>query len=152
MARFSDGASVPIFLAPASSYFGMVRTPALASQQTRSLTPSFHAIQKADRATSPFVLIGCPVWNHISRRQLRIFRPDLQKWNRTSAPSLHVCARSTHWQFQDQMYPVRHDPGFQVNGLMVLQQQGPMAQDHLMTTETQDEDLIHSPVPKMNHP
>ena len=32
------------------------------------------------------------------------------------------------------------------------QPHGPMAQGHLMTTETQDEDLIHSPAPKMNNP
>ena len=39
-------------------------------------------------------------------------------------------------QPQHQMYPIRHDPGLQVN--------------HLTTTETQD--LIHSQAPKMNNP
>ena len=53
-------------------------------------------------------------------------------------------------QPQHQMYLVRHDPGLQLNKLTAPQPQGPMAQDHLMTTETQDADWILSLVPKMN--
>ena len=92
-----------------------------------------------------------PVWIHISRKNLWIFRPDLQRWNRISAPSLHVCARSTHTQPQHQMYLVRQGPGLHSNKLTASQPQGPMAQDHLMTTETHHEDLILSPAPKMNN-
>ena len=41
-----------------------------------------------------------------------------------------------------QLYPVLQDPGLHSNKLTAPQTQGPMAQDHLMTTETQDADLI----------
>ena len=42
-------------------------------------------------------------------------------------------------------------PGLQSNKLTAPQPQGPMAQGHLMTTETHDEDLIRSEAPKMNN-
>ena len=71
-------------------------------------------------------------------KTLGILRLDLQRWNRTSALSLHVCARSRHLRPQHQMYPVRHDPGFQVNRLTAPQPQGPMAQDHLTTKGRRD--------------
>ena len=45
-------------------------------------------------------------------------------------------------QPQHQMYPVRQDPGLHSKKLTAPQPQGPMAQDHQMTTETQDADLI----------
>ena len=54
-----------------------------------------------------------------------ILRPDLQRWNRTSAPSLHVCARSRHMQPQHQMLPVRKDLGLHSNKLTAPQPQGP---------------------------
>ena len=122
------------------------------SQRMRSSTPSFHSLRNSRSRWRKSLLlrIGCPVWTHISRRHLRISRPDLQRWNRISVTSLHVCARSRHIQPQHQMYPVRHNPGPQLNRLTAPQPQGPMAQDHLMTTETQDEDLIRSQAPKTN--
>ena len=49
------------------------------------------------------------------------------------------------------MYPVRQDPGLRSNKLTAPQPQGPLAQDHLMTTETRDEDLILPQAPKMNN-
>ena len=151
---------MPISSAPPSPFnFGssnssVVRAPALVSQRMRSSTPSFRSLHNSNSRSRKSLLlrIGCPVWIHISRRHLRISRPDLQRWNRISAPSLHVCARSRRMQPQHQMYPVRHDPGLQVNRLTAPQPQGPMAHGHLMATETQDEDLIHSPAPKMNNP
>ena len=51
---------------------------------------------------------------------------------------------------QHQMYPVRQDLGLYSNKL-TAPQQGPMAQGHLMTTETHDEDLILLEAPKMNN-
>ena len=40
--------------------------------------------------------LGCPVWIHISRKHLVTLRPDSLRWNRMSAASLHVCAKSRH--------------------------------------------------------
>ena len=93
-----------IVLAPTS----MVRAPALVSQRMRSSTPSFRSLRnsKSRSRKSLLLRIGCPVWIHISRRHLRISRPDLQRWHIISAPSLHVCERSRHMQPQHQMYPV----------------------------------------------
>ena len=64
---------------------------------------------------------------------------------------LHVCARSRHMLPQHQMYPVRQDPGLRSNKLTAPQPQGPMAQGHLTTTETHDEDLILPQAPKMDN-
>ena len=138
-----------IVLAPTST----VRAPVLVSQRMRSSTPSFHSLRnsKSRSRKSQLLRIGCPAWYQISREHLGILRPDLQRWNIISAPSLHVCASSRHMLPQHQTFPVRHDPGHQLNRLTAPQPQGPMAQDHLMTTETQDEDLIDSPAPKMNN-
>ena len=80
-----------------------------------------------------------------------ILRPDLQRWNRTSAPSLHVCARSRHMQPQHQMLPVRKDLGLHSNKLTAPKPQGPMVQGHLMTIETHDEDSILPQAQKMNN-
>ena len=119
-----------IVLAPTS----MVRAPALVSQRMRSSTPSFRSLRnsKSRSRKSLLLRIGCPVWIHISRRHLRISRPDLQRWNTISAPSLHVCARSRHMQPQHQMYPVRHDPwpsGEQVDGSTAAGSHGPGSSD-----------------------
>ena len=75
----------------------------------------------------------------------------LQRWSRILITSLHVRARSRHMQPQHQRYAVRHDPGPQWNRLTAPQPQGPMAQDHLMTTGTHDEDLILPQAPRMNN-
>ena len=76
---------------------------------------------------------GCPVWPHLSLKHLETSRLDLQRWNRISVPSLHVCANSRHMLPQHQMFPVRQDPGLHSNKLAAPQPQGPMAQGHLMT-------------------
>ena len=47
-------------------------------------------------------------------------------------------------QHQHQKNPVRQDLGLNSNKLAAPQPQGPMAQGHLMKTETQDVDLILS--------
>ena len=95
---------------------------------------------------------GCPAWIHISRKHLEISRVDLQRWNRISMPSLQVCATSRHMLPQHQTFPVRQDPGLHSNMLTAPQPQGPMAQGHLMTIETHDEDLILPQAQKMkNH-
>ena len=78
--------------------------------------------------------------------------PHLQKWNRITTPSLHACARSTEMWSQPQASQVLQHLGTSLVKTMAPQPQGPVAQDHLMTTGTQDEDLIHSPAPKMNNP
>ena len=52
---------------------------------------------------------------------------------------------------QHQMFLVLQDLGTSLVKTMAPQTQGPMVQDHLMTTETHDEDLIHTPAPKMNN-
>ena len=95
--------------------------------------------------------LRCPVWIHISRKHLEISRVDLQRWNTISVPSLHVCARSRHMLPLHQMYPVRHDPGLQLNRLTAPQPQGPMAQGHLRTTETHDEGFTLPQAQKMNN-
>ena len=152
MGPVSDGTNVPISPAPASSSkFGslmalaptsMAWAPAPALEVQRML--SFRNLYTAKRRSRKFLLlrIGCPAWIHISLKHLGILRLDLQRWNRISAPSLHVCARSRHMQPQHQMYPVRQDLGLHSNKLTAPQPQGPMAQDHLMTPETLDADLI----------
>ena len=94
---------------------------------------------------------GCPVWIHIPRKHLRILRLDLQRWNRISVLSPHVCANSRYIPPQHQMCPVRRDLGPRSNKLTASQPQGPMAQDHLMTTETRDENLILPQAPKTNN-
>ena len=88
----------------------------------------------------------------ISRKHLEISRLDLQRWNRISVPSPHVCASSRHTLLQHHMFPVRQDPGLHSNKLTVPQPRGQMAQGHLMTTETHDEGLILAQAQKMtNH-
>ena len=49
-----------------------------------------------------------------------------------------------------EMYLVWQDLGLQLNRLTTPQPLGFMTQDHQMTTETHDEDLKPSQVPKMN--
>ena len=94
---------------------------------------------------------GCPVRINISRKHLDISRVDLQRWNRISVPSLQVCANSRHMLPQHQFFPVPQDPDLHSNMLTAPQPQGPMAQGHLMTTETRDEDLILPQAQKMNN-
>ena len=135
-------------LAPTS----MVWAPALEVQRMKSSMLSFRNLYTSKRRSRKSLLlrIGCPAWIHVSRKHLEILRLDLQRWNRISAPSLHVCANLRHMHPQHEMYPLRHDPGLQLNKLTAPKPQGPMAQDHLMTTETQDAGLILTLVPKMN--
>ena len=52
---------------------------------------------------------------------------------------------------QHQMFLVLQDLGASLVKTMAPQTQGPMVQDHLMITETHDENLIHTPAPKMNN-
>ena len=122
----------------------MVWAPALVSQRMRSSTPSFHSLHNSKSRSHKFLLsrLGCPVWIHISRKHLGILRLGLQRSTRTSAPSLHVCAKSRHMLLRHQMYQVQQDPGLHSNKLTAPQLLGPMAQDHLVTTETRDADLI----------
>ena len=127
-------------LAPTS----MVWAPALEVQWMKSSMLFFRNLYTSKRRSRKFLLsrIVCPAWIHISRKHLGILRLDLQRWNRILAPSLHVSARSRHMQLQHQMYPVRQDPGPHSKKLTAPQPQGPMAQGHPMTTETQHADLI----------
>ena len=92
---------------------------------------------------------GLPTLNRSSIPFLPRWRHS-QKWNRITAPSLHACARSKEIWSQLQAFQVPQDLGTSLVKTMAPQPQGPMAQDHLMTTETHDEDLILSPAPKMN--
>ena len=68
-----------------------------------------------------------------------------------SALTARMCKVETYAASAYQMYAVPHDPGLQLNRLTAPQLHGPMAQDHLMTTETHDEDLILFPAPKMSN-
>ena len=79
--------------------------------------------------------------SHITKNTW-ILRLGLQRSNRTSAPSLHVCAKSRQMLPQHQIYQVRQDPGLQSNKLTAPQPLGPMAQDHPVTTGTRDVALI----------
>ena len=65
--------------------------------------------------------------------------------------ALHICANSRRMLPQHQMFPVRQDPGLHSNRLTAPQPQGPMAQGHLMTIETHDDDLILPQAQKMNY-
>ena len=127
---------------PLRRYFG---------RKTRCL--SVKMLYTSERRSLKFRLSqhGCSVWIHISRKHLEISRVDLQRWNRISVPSLQVCATSRHMLPQHQMFPVRQDPGLHSNMLTAPQPQGPMAQGHLMTIETHDEDLILPQAQKMNN-
>ena len=110
MARVSDGTNVPISSAPASSSnFGSSNSSGsdLNGTGTRSGITTDEKLDafllqftqfKEQIAQIHILRIGCPVWIHISRRHLRISRPDLQRWKRISITSLHVCARSRHMQ------------------------------------------------------
>ena len=93
--------------------------PAPEVPRIKSSMPFFQNLCTSKRRSRKFLpsRLGCPVWIHISRKHLGILRPDLQRWNRTSAPSLHVCPRSRHVQPQHQMCPVRQDPGLHSNKL-----------------------------------
>ena len=69
-----------------------------------------------------------------------------QRWNimsapshRLSAPSLHACARS---KLMPQTFLARQGRGLHLDRLMAPQPQGPMTQDLLKKTETQDADSI----------
>ena len=112
--------------------------------------------EKLDALLSKFVHFEAQIaqipapttWIHISRKHLEITRVDLQRSNRISVPSLHVCANSRHMLPQHQMFP---DPGLNSNTLTAPQPHGPMAQGHLMTIETHDEDLILPQAQKMNN-
>ena len=52
---------------------------------------------------------------------------------------------------QPRAFQVPQDLGTSFVKTMAPEPQGSMAQDHLMTTETHDKDLIHFPAPKMNN-
>ena len=120
----------------------------------KSSMPFSQNLYTSKRRSLKFLLSrdGCPVWIHISRKHLGILRLDLQRWNRISVLSPQVvCASSRYIPLQHQMYPVRRDLGLRSNKLTAPQPQGPMAQDHLMTTETRDEDFILPHAPKTNN-
>ena len=94
--------------------------------------------------------LGCPVWIHISRKHLENSRVDLQRWTEFQ------CHHCTYEQIrnmlsQHHMFPVRQDPGLHSNMLTAPQPQGPIAQGHLMTIETHDEDLTLPQAQKMNN-
>ena len=110
----------------------MVRAPALVSQLKRSSTPACHCLRnsKSRSRKSLLLRIGCPAWIHISRDHFKIFLPDLKRWNRISAPSLHDCPGSRHLQPQHRTYPIRCDPGLQSNKLTAPQPPNHMAQHH----------------------
>ena len=122
----------------------MVRAPALEVRRMKSSMPSFHSLHNSKSRSRKFLLsrLGRPIWIHISRKRLVILRPDMQRWNRISAPSLHVCAKSRHMLHQHQIYQVRQDPGLHANKLTAPQPLGPMAQYHLVTIRTRDADLM----------
>ena len=88
--------------------------------------------------------------SHISKT-LGDFATRLTEMEQNSVPSPHVCASSRRMLPQHQMFPVRQHPGLHSNTLTTPQPQGPMAQSHLMTTETHDEDLILPQAQKMNN-
>ena len=80
----------------------MVWAPVPEVPRMRSSMPSFHSLHNSKSRSRIFLLsrFGCPVWIHISRKRLVILRPGLQRSNRTSAPSLYVCAKSRHMLHQ----------------------------------------------------
>ena len=86
--------------------------PAMVLQRMRSSTRSpftVCTIQRADCANPTLT-------NWMSRMDSHITKTlGLQRSNRTSAPSLHVCAKSRHMLHQHQIYQVRQDPGLHSN-------------------------------------
>ena len=94
-----------------------------------------------------------PVLNRPSMPSLPRWR-CLQQWNRTLAPLLHACARSKEIWSQPQVFQVLQDLGMYLVKTMAPQPQGlsgPMAQVHLRTTGTHDEDLILPQAPRMSN-
>ena len=139
--------ALPMALALAS----MVSTPALEAPRMRSSVPLSQKI--VHFATQIAQIPSIKTWMSRtcrSRKHLGIFRLDLQIWNRISAPSPNVRARSSHVRTQHQMYPVRQDPGLRSNKLTAPQPQGLLAQDRLLITETQDALLNGRKVPSYN--
>ena len=152
MACASSGTDVPISHA-SSSKLGCpngsgsdlnglgTRSGSTTDEKLDALLSKFGHLKRSSRKFR-LLRIGCPAWIHISRQHLGIFRPDLLRWNGISVPSLRGCARSRYLLLQHQMYQVRPGPGLHSNKLTAPQPQGPMAQDHLTTTEVQDADSI----------
>ena len=77
--------------------------------------------------------------------------PHSQKWNRINS-SRTACLCKTEGDIVSASNVSGSARSWNVLVKMTSPQpQGPMAQDHLMTTETHDEDLMLSPAPKMNN-
>ena len=118
----------------------MVWAPAPEVPRMKSSTPSFQNLHTSKRRSRRFLLsrLGCLVWLHISRKHLGILRPDLQRWCKVetyAASASNVSGSARSWPSLEQV------DGSTAAG----------SQDHLMITETHDEDLILSPAPKMNN-
>ena len=91
--------------------------------------------------------------SHVTATQGRLsarFADDSQRWNWISALSAHACARSKQVQFPPQASPVRLDVFLHLDGLSVLQSQGPVAHGSLKRAGIQDGlDFSHVQMMKM---
>ena len=160
MACVDDGSNVPTSSLPAtSSIFGSpggshrsydAQFKELRVMLLPLVRDSQILITTSRQSVTPWIssLPELPMSNRSSIPSLpRWFR--LQRWNRMSAPlhrmsapSLHTCARLKQMLPLLQAFPAQQDLGPYQDRLMALQPQGPMAQDHLKTTGTQDADMI----------
>ena len=161
MARASDGTDVPVSPLPASSSKmgspsgslpDLEGTGYRANTMEEKIKEMFVQVAKLPlliQSVSRFE--NCVQTLSQTVRKSRI----LNKWSAALQPVL------PHWKRMQQPSPVdpaRQDLGKNSERAMGPQPDpqplglsGPMAQGHLMTIETQDEDLIRSQAPKMNN-
>ena len=131
----------------------MVWAPALEVQRTKNSMPFSQNLYTLKRRSLNFLLSrhGCPVWTYLENTWG--FRDSTYRdGTEFQCPHRTYVQVPRHTLLQHQMFPVRQDPGLHSNKLTAPQPRGPMAQGHLMTTETHDEGLILPQAQKMtNH-
>ena len=154
MARVSDGTNVPIPPAQASSSNFGSPNGSVSDFDFMGTRSGSTTDEKLDALLSKFVHFETQIaqipaltnWmfrvdSHITKT-LGDFATRLTEMEQNfSTGTARLCKVETYAASAYQMYPVRQDPGLHSKKL-TAQPQGPMAQDHLMTTETQDADLI----------
>ena len=107
----------------------------------RSVANFEYHIQTISPTLRSFSHPGLPTLNRSSILCLPKW-PQSQKWNRITAPSLHACLqRFRLCKILERLW----------SKWWLHSRRAPWSLDHLMTTETRDEDLILRQVPKMSN-
>ena len=161
MARVSDGTNVPVSLAEASaSNMGSLNgsgsdLDGMGTRSGRTTDGKLDALRsnfvhfETQIAKIPALTNGMSRMDSHITKTLGDFATGLSEMEKSfNTLTARMCMVETEAASASNV----SGSGFQVIRMRAPQPYGPMTKDHLMTTETQDEDFTHSPDPKMNNP